>query len=273
MKRGNKLLDGPATPSLMSVQELRLMALLRDLVGDVGQGEAADVLGIDRKTVWRSLGAGRLTPRLADALERLLLAGGGSAAARQREQVDALERRIDGLKSEMRRALAAVEGGVEALREERAEEMRGVRRRLAQVETRQGAQGVEEAPGPVRQPPVRGASRRKYPELATREPADDDEAAFGPAWPLIVEWRGLKDSHPNQGKGLSWLVAEERLMEVEVALLEEHGLTLPPETQPLRGLERGSQLNWRRAALYDTRRARAKRELLRRVLTLGLWRR
>ena len=273
MKRGNKLLDGPGTPSLMSVQELRLMALLRDLVGDVGQREAADVLGIDRKTVWRSLGTGRLTPRLADALERLLLAGGGSAAAKQREQVDALERRINGLKNEMRRALAAVEGGVEALREERAEEMRGVRRRLAQVETRQGAQGVEEAPGPVRQPPVRGASRRKYPELATREPADDDEAAFGPAWPLIVEWRGMKDSHPNQGKGLSWLVAEERLMAVEVALLEEHGLTLPPETQPLRGLERGSQLNWRRAALYDTRRARAKRELLRRVLTLGLWRR
>ena len=232
MKRGEKLLDGPGTPSLMSVQELRLMALLRDLVGDVGQGEAADVLGIDRKTVWRSLGAGRLTPR-------------------QREQVDALERRNDGLKKEMR----------------------GVRRRLAQVETRQGAQGVEEAPGPVRQPPVRAASRRKYPELATREPADDDEAAFGPAWPLIVEWRGLKDSHPNQGKGLSWLVAEERLMEVEVALLEEHGLTLPPETQPLRGLERGSQLNWRKAALNDTRRARAKRELLRRVLTLGLWRR
>ena len=130
MKRGNKLLDGPGIPSLMSVQELRLMALLRDLVGDVGQGEAADVLGIDRKTVWRSLGAGRLTPR-------------------QREQVDALERRIDGLKNEMRRALAAVEGGVEALREERAEEMRGVRRRLAQVETRQGAQGVEEAPGPA----------------------------------------------------------------------------------------------------------------------------
>ena len=54
-------------------------------------------------------------------------------------------------------------------------------------------------------------------------------------------------------------------MEVEVALLEEHGLTLPPETQPLRGLELGSQLNWRRAALYDTRRARAKRELLRGV--------
>ena len=280
MKRGNKLLDGPGTPSLMSVQELRLMALLRDLVGDVGQGEAADVLGIDRKTVWRSLGTGRLTPRLADALERLLLSGGGSPAAEQRERNEDLERRVDEmegrveeLSKDTHRGLAAVQGEVKALRSEHAQEIRQLERRLAQVETRQGAQGVEEAPGPVRQPPVRGASRRKYPELATREPADDDEAAFGPAWPLIVEWRGLKDSHPNQGKGLSWLVAEERLMEVEVALLEEHGLTPPPETQPLRGLERGSQLNWRRAALYDTRRARVKRELLRRVLTLGLWRR
>ena len=43
-------------------------------------------------------------------------------------------------------------------------------------------------------------------------------------------------------------------MEVEVALLEEHGADAAPETQPLRGLERGSQLNWRKAALYDTRR-------------------
>ena len=49
-------------------------------------------------------------------------------------------------------------------------------------------------------------------------------------------------------------------------------MTLPPETYPLRGFDRNGQLNWRRTALYDTRRARAKRELrwVRRVLTLGL---
>ena len=81
--------------------------------------------------------------------------------------------------------------------------------------------------------------RRQYPELATREPAEDDEEVFGPAWPLIVERRELKESHPNKGKSLSWLVEHERLMEVEVGLLEEHGLTLPPEKQPLRGLDRG----------------------------------
>ena len=67
---------------------------------------------------------------------------------------------------------------------------------------------------------------------------------------------------------------QERLLEVELALLEEHGMTLPPEKQPLRGLDRSGQISWRRTALSDTRRARARRELLRRIgraLTLGLW--
>ena len=58
-------------------------------------------------------------------------------------------------------------------------------------------------------------------------------------------------------------------------MLEDHGLTLPPETEPLRGLDRSSQLNWRKKALHVIRMRRARRELLwslLRVLTLGLWR-
>ena len=43
----------------------------------------------------------------------------------------------------------------------------------------------------------------------------------------------------------------ERVLALEVAMLEDHGLTLPPETEPLRGLDRGAQLNWRRKALVD----------------------
>ena len=73
MRRAEKLLDGPGTPSLESVQELRLTVLLRNLVRDAGRVEAAQVLGVDRKKVWRSLGSGRLTPRLAAAMERILL--------------------------------------------------------------------------------------------------------------------------------------------------------------------------------------------------------
>ena len=91
------------------------------------------------------------------------------------------------------------------------------------------------------------------------------------AWPLVVEWRALKDSHPNEGKGLAWLTDRKRLLTVELALLEDHGMTLPPEKQPLRGPDRSGQINWRRTALSDTRRERSKAELVRKV-TFGLWR-
>ena len=77
------------------------------------------------------------------------------------------------------------------------------------------------------------------------------------------------------GQSLSWLTTEERLLTLELAMLDDHGLTLPPETQALRGFGRKGQTNWRRTALYDTRVALRKRELLRwvrRVCTLWLWR-
>ena len=42
--------------------------------------------------------------------------------------------------------------------------------------------------------------RREFPDLVTLEPADDDEDVFGDVWPLIVEWRELKATHPNEGQ-------------------------------------------------------------------------
>ena len=53
---------------------------------------------------------------------------------------------------------------------------------------------------------------------------------------------------------------KERLLTLELAMLEDHGLTLPPETQPLRGFGRKGQTNWRTTALRDTRRALGKAE-------------
>ena len=81
---------------------------------------------------------------------------------------------------------------------------------------------------------------------------------------------------PRPGWGLRWLETEALILELELVMLEEHGLTLPPETEPLRGLERNAQLGWRQKALADTRRKLARRRAprrLRRLLTLGLWRR
>ena len=118
----------------------------------------------------------------------------------------------------------------------------------------------------------RSAPWRKFPDLLTLEHVEGDEEVFGEAWPLIVRWRKLMASHPNDGRGLAWLRDEERLRAMELALLEEHGLTLPPETYPLRDFARNGQITWRRTALFDTRRAIRKRVILRRIFTLGLWR-
>ena len=65
----------------------------------------------------------------------------------------------------------------------------------------------------------------------------------------------------------------QRILELEVALLKDHGLALPQETVPLRGLDHNQQLPWRQE-LARIRHKRARLELLRwarRVPALGLW--
>ena len=77
-----KIAHRTQTRSVENVHHLRLMALLRDLVRDMGTMQTAETLGVDRKTVWRGISAGRLSPRLADAMELLLLEEGfGSKSA------------------------------------------------------------------------------------------------------------------------------------------------------------------------------------------------
>ena len=148
-------------------------------------------------------------------------------------------------------------------------------RQLGRVEAGRGVNGEQEDRNEAEGLAVSSGEQRRYPEVVTKDRAPDDEEVFGVAWPLIYEWRRLREGHPNEGKSLSWLMTEERIRQLEVAMLEDHGLTLPPETEPLRGLDRNSQLNWRIKTLNDVRMRRARRELLwslLRVLTLGLWR-
>ena len=266
-----------------NMHHMRLMTLLQELVRDKGYKGAARVLELDQRTVAECARTGQLSRRVRQALERALQEGVGSAAARQRERNDKLETRVEALEKgheahekghdelgkELRRRMAAVEGRVEALKSSDAQ---GTGAGHAGAGPSQAAADGSEsgARGIGRKPPPRPRLRREYPDLVTLEPAEDDEEVFGAAWPMIVEWRGLKDAHPNDGKGLAWLAEEERLRVVELSLLEDHGMTLPPEKRPLRGFDRDGQINWRRTALFDTRRARRKAELLGR-LTFGLW--
>ena len=263
----------------------RLMALLHDVVRrEGGRSGAARVLGIDRRTVGRCMDGERLTPGMRKALERVLEEKEASSTADQPEPNDALERRFEALREELHKCLDADRGEIKALREELALTLERVEELLASREDQQEdhresprSAGAPGATGPATEEATATGKpkfpKRLYPELVTKEPAPDDEEVYGVAWPLIEEWREIwRAGHVGTGKGLAWLEVEERVRELEVAMLEEHGLTLPPETQPLHGLYRSDQLNWRKDTLHEVRRAVAWRHLLRTILTCGLWR-
>ncbi len=277
--------DGEGSDDLdvAKMRRLRLTGFLRELVRAEGRMEAAELLGVAYRTLVKAEESGELTGRMSDALERLLGTGEDPEAARLRERVGALEEGVDSLAKEMRAGLEEVRAAVAGGRAGDRGSGQAQGGANGRVDGQAGGHGKRAGRSETRAaPPVAGlgpkspfAARRLDPEIVTEEPAGDDAEVYGAAWPLVEEWRERRFGHPRQGKSLSWLATEKRLLTLELAMLEEHGLTLPPEKQPLRGFGRKGQTSWRRTALYDTQVALRKRELLRwvrRVLTLWLWR-
>ena len=103
-------------------------------------------------------------------------------------------------------------------------------------------------------------------------------AALGEkAAPLIAEWRRVRAGHLDERQSrveqaTDWV----RMCELELALIGEHGLTLPPDSYPWDRFQRRDALRrrelWLGYALAERRWALAWR-LLRRLLTFGWWRR
>ena len=163
-----------ASRSLDSLREMRLLALLCDMIDAIDGAKAAETLGVSYRTVSRAVESGRLTARMSAALER----------------VDALVERVSTLERELRGGLEAVVGEVKAFREEYARAMRHVERRLVRQEA--GSKGSEtpSPTGPEPEPTKRRYVRpRTYPQLVTLEAEPDEDLVYGDAAPVIVEWR------------------------------------------------------------------------------------
>ena len=217
---------------------------------------------------------------MSDSLERHPLLGGSRAAPQQRDRVDALVERVSALKRELRGGLEAAVGEVEALREEHAKAMRHVERRLVRLESGRSESGTSPSTGADSEPgPKRRYVRpRTYPQLVTLEAEPDEDLVYGDATPVIVEWRRVRAEFLKTlktGATLDRTEVQEPMLEMEIALVGEHELTLPPASFPWDEFDRRDKV-WE--LTQDLKRVRAERNRallrrwLRRVLTFGLWR-
>ena len=184
--------------------------------------------------------------------------------------------------AKLRARVDTMQAVVGALQEDQARTLRRWERRLARVEARPAASGS----GAASTPSVKGAAeavlerpqlkppRRPYPQLVTVEPEEGEELLYGEAMPAITEWREARKDLEQAKRRLDKLDARRHMVEVEVRLVGEHELTLPPAAYPWDRADRRDEV-WRRKESLGDLRVERNRALLwrwvRRVLTLGLW--
>ena len=277
----NAVHDGDDTP---------LLDLLDALVSDRGRTAAARSLGVNYRTMMNCYDSRRVSRRMRQALQEFRDAGGvdgdvdpevadGDGAAGM--EGETLEQRVAALEEENRGLREVVEGQARQLEE--------LTRRVAALGSSQepgdDAEVVDAADADAHdddrvadigqdwRPPRRrpGMPNRG---VVTLEDQPDEQHAFGPAALLVAEWRKLRIGGGQAASRVDRAQAAVRRWELEAAMLGEFYLTLPPETHPLDDAKRADHVRWRRDALAEARRelGLARRmQLLRRVLTLGLW--
>ena len=266
-----------------------LLDLLDALVSNRGRTTAARALGVNYRTMMTCWDSRRVSRRMRQALAEFRDAGGvdGSEPGDVDGDVPtdtedkSLEQRVAALEDENR--------GLRKSVEEQTGQLEELARRIAALEGRQqpgddtevvvAAEVYDEDQGedfgqdwrpPRRRPGMPDAG------VVTLDKQPDEEHAFGPATPLVAEWRKMRVSGNPAASRFDRAQAAVRRWELEAAMLGEYHLTLSPETYPLDDARRADHVRWRQEALTEAKRelGRAKRmRLMRGVLTLGLWRR
>ena len=242
-------------------QQDPLIEFLRRLIKERNITKTAKLLGVDRKTIWRALDAGRLTPRLREALEREQKAIEKEAAGG-----DQLELRVEGLERRLLDVEGQLASGLSGLRED----LTGLRdevKAVIWIRPNGSTSGTASTASTARSP------HRTYPQVVTVEELPDDGEVFGEAMSLIAEWREQQARFRAHWPSVAGLEAEVRMLELETELIEERRLTLPPGQLPWEWDQRRREARRRtqrlRTARANLRRSRWRRGLLS-VLSLGL---
>ena len=265
--------DGMNNP----LSDVPLLDLLDGLVSDQGKVAAAEALGVNYRTMVACYESRRISRRMRRALEEYrdgavddAVGADGDDADDMTEKVVALEQRVIALEEEhedlreiveaQAKHLTELERKVEGLEEEEPQE------------TEADASEVDDRQRKEWRPPSRGHGLPDAGVVTMHEQADEKHA-FGPAAPLVGEWRSLR-TVAEVGSRVDRARASVRRWELEVAMIGDYGLTLPPETEPLDASRREDHLRWRQEALAEAQRELSKAQRMRwvrRALTIGMW--
>ena len=276
---------GATSQTFPGDNERQLLASLRELVDRVGPVKAAEALGVTYRTVTRAIETNTLTRRMEDALKLRRFETGGAAAEPVTRRLDALDRRQEELEAGL--LMLAREVGA------RSAKVAGDSRELRDAPPTRDAEGEPERPAertPVATPAAAGApqavigrTRRVgwlplgHPEVVTVEPVPEEEFDYAEAAPLVVEWRQARAAFLSHGSSrVERARGRVRMCELELLIIGDHELTLPPSTYPWDESRRRDELLRAKVSLIG-----ARWELLhalfwrwvRLVLTLGRWRR
>ena len=272
-------LNPKETAGWEDLEELGLMALLAGMVEERGRIKAAEALGVNYKTLADSIEGGRLSRRMRLALQRRVLEHQHAEALRRERRVEGLEQRVGEVIEDLRRLRQELTVALNGWGDNPGERLKDLGSRVDWLEGHWPGEGIikpkakGQRPGP--RPSTGQGAARLHPEIVTNDPEPGEELVYGDAMSSIEEWRAARQALEQGRDGLARLRAEERMRELEIRLIVDHKLTLPPDKYPWDSLIRGEQVNWRMKTLARVRRERRWAELrwwLRRVLSLGVWR-
>ena len=266
--------DEPNTP----LSDSSLLDMLDSLIERRGRVGAAAVLGVNYRTLMACYESRSVSPRMRSALEEYRDDHMGDVAGLvdgddSEEESEGLEQRMVALEEECRALREIVESQgqrLEAL-EQRVDALEERLPQLGEADAAGGDNGQRQE----WRPPGRGHG---LPDagVVTLEQQPDEEEAFGPAAALVAEWRKLRTGGEAGSGRVERARTSVRRWELEIAMIGDFHLTLPPETEPLDASRRKDHLRWRRETLAAARRDLSKANRmrwLRRALTVGLWRR
>ena len=256
-----------------------LLELLDDLVGDRGRVGAADVLGVNYRTLQHCLESRRLSRRMREALEYYRssapvvvdLPAAAEETGPGEEQGQSLEQRVSDLESENR----ALHENIEAL----AGQLDELRHRVATLEGRET--NIDSSESLDVDQELRGEGRHYSPDhgaleagVVTLEERPGEDQNLGVAAPRVAEWREAGRGAATANKRVERAEAEVKRLELEVSLVERFHLTLPPDREPWDEATREKQVDLRYTALQQAREESRKADLAlfwRGFFTFGLW--